>query len=666
MAAQRKFSIKTPLPEDKLLIRAATVTERLGQPFEVEIDLLSPDESVDFDSLLGKEITVSIELDSGTRHFHAFVAGFAQLGRLGRYVTYRARAVPWLWFLTRTADCFIFQTKTAPDIIKEIFREHGFTDIKDSLTKTYRTRDYCVQYRETDFNFVQRLMEEEGIYYYFQHTESTHTLVLADSYSAHQAFPGYDTIEYFPYSANAQREADHIHDWHLSRNIQPGKYVVRDYDFTKPRAALQTQFVQQRNAPKSDFEMYDYPGKYLTTSEGDHYAQARLEGYQSGYETVRGIGNARGLAVGSLFKLSGYPRRDQNREYLVVAATHRLDAGEYEAGTAADVDDYSCSFEAMDAKQAFRCAPTAFKTRVSGPQTAEVVGPAGEEIYTDKYARVKVKFHWDRDPNRDENSSCWVRVSQNWAGKGWGSVSIPRIGQEVVVDFLEGDPDQPLITGRVYNQDNMPPYGLPAAGVVSGLKSKTHKGSGFNEMSMDDTAGKEKITIHGQYDMGTTVQHDQTNTVNNDFTETIKNNAKIEITNGTYNHDVKTGTATYHVQAALTENYDATQTTTVKSNLTISSSTGPISVSSDAQHVLVKAATRIELSTGASKLTMHADGRITLEGVIVNVKGAATLTMKGGIVTSEADAQHQTKGAIVVSEGSATNTVKGGMVMLNP
>jgi type VI secretion system secreted protein VgrG len=558
MAEQRKFSVKTPLPKDKLLIRAATVTERLGQPFEIDIDLLSPDESVDFDSLLGKDLTVSIDLDSGTRHFHAFIAGFTQLGRLGRYVTYRARAVPWLWFLTRTADCFIFQSKTAPDIIKEIFREHGFTDIKDSLTKTYRTREYCVQYRETDFNFVQRLMEEEGIYYYFQHTDSTHTLVLADSYSAHQAYAGYGTIEYFPYSDNAQRDVDHIHDWHLSRNIQPGKYVVTDYDFTKPRAALQTQFVQQRSVPKSDFEMYDYPGKYLTTAEGDHYAQARLEGFQSSYETVRGIGNARGLAVGSLFKLSGYPRSDQNREYLVVAATHRLDAGEYEAGTGADADDYSCSFEAMDAKQPFRGAATAFKTRVSGPQTAMVVGPAGEEIYTDKYARVKLKFHWDRDPNRDENSSCWVRVSQIWAGKGWGQVSIPRIGQEVIVDFLEGDPDQPLITGRVYNQDNMPPYGLPGAGVVSGLKSQTHKGSGFNEMSMDDTAGKEKVTIHAQYDMSTTVLHDKTSEIKNNRTAHV-------VVDDTLNVDAN---RTMAIKGKLTETIDSGQDVTVTAGYT--------------------------------------------------------------------------------------------------
>jgi type VI secretion system secreted protein VgrG len=303
---------------------------------------------------------------------------------------------------------------------------------------------------------------------------------------------------------------------------------------------------------------------------------------------------------------------------------------------------------------------------VQGPQTAVVTGPAGEEIHTDKYGRVKVQFHWDRYGKNDEKSSCWIRVSHPWAGKGWGSVSIPRIGQEVVVDFLEGDPDQPLITGRVYNAESMPPFTLPGDAVVSGLKTNTHKGKGFNEMSMNDTAGKEKITIHAQYDMGTTVQHDQTNTVNNTFTETIKSDAKITITEGTYSHDVAANTATYHVQAALTENYDATQTTTVKNDIITKSTAGSIQITSDTAHVFIDAATKIKLHVGASTIAMDAAGNISIEGVNVAIKGSASVTIKGGVVHSEADSEHQTKGAIVLSDGSATNTVKGGMVMLNP
>jgi type VI secretion system secreted protein VgrG len=540
------------LAADQLLIRSATVTEQLGQPFEIDLELLSPDENIDFDQLLGKEITLGVGLDSGSsRYFHAFIAEFGQVGRLGEYATYRARAVPWLWFLTRTANCRIFQSKSVPEIIKQVFRDRGYTSIKDALTKTYRTREYCVQYRETDFNFVQRLMEEEGIYYFFTHTESTHTLVLADSYSGHSQYPDYGTIEYFPPSDNAIREKDHIHDWQRQRNVQPGKYVVMDYDFQKPRAVLKTQYVQKRDFPKSDSEVFDYPGGFIVSTDGDHYARARLESLQSQYEQMNGVGNARGLATGSLFKLSGYPRKDQNKEYLITSATHRVHAGDYQSGTGGTADDYTCSFASIDAKEPFRAPITTRKPIVGGPQTATVTGPGGEEIHTDKYGRVKVQFHWDREGQRDEKSSCWVRVSQIWAGKNWGWMSIPRMGQEVVVDFLEGDPDQPLITGRVYNADNMPPFELPANKTQSGLRTRsTLNGTAdnCNEIRFEDKKGSEQLFVHAEknqdievendetqwvghdrttvidHDNTTTIKHDDTKTVIHDLTQTVGNN----------------------------------------------------------------------------------------------------------------------------------------------
>ena len=534
MAAQRKITIKTALDSDELLVRAASVNEELGAPFEIQADLLCPDENIDFNILLGNEMTLSVGLDDGSsRHFHAFVAHFSQTGRLGRYATYHLRAVPWLWFLTRTADCRIFQNKSAPDIVKEVFRDLGFTDFKDSLTKSYRVRDYCVQYRETDFNFVQRLMEEEGIYYFFSHQEGSHTLVMADSYSGHEAFPGYAKIEYFPPTENETREQDHIYEWSLARNIQPGKYVVTDYDFTKPRASLQTQYVQKREIPKSDYEMFDYPGGYVVTSDGDHYARARLESLQSQYERVHGAGNARGVAVGSLFTLDGYPRKDQNREYLVVSAMHRLHGGEYESGVGAGADtDYSCSFEAAEAKEPFRTAITTRKPTVAGPQTATVVGPAGEEIFTDKYGRVKVKFHWDRDPERQDKASCWVRVAQIWAGKNFGWMSIPRMGQEVVVDFLEGDPDQPLITGRVYNQDNMPPFELPANKTQSGVRTRSSlsgTADNCNEIRFEDKMGSEQLFIHAEKNQDIEVENDETHWIGHDRTKTIDNDETVKV-----------------------------------------------------------------------------------------------------------------------------------------
>src|SRR6266853_6818035 len=250
-----------------------------------------------------------------------------------------------------------------------------------------------------------------------------------------------------------------------------------------------------------------------------------MEELSAQYETVAGRGNDRGLEVGGLFSFEGFPRQDQNQEYLIVAATHLLQSDEYRTALAPSAGQvYECAFVAAEGKQPFRAPQVTPKPVVHGPQTAIVVGKQGEEIYTDKYGRVKVQFHWDREGKSDENSSCWIRVSQLWAGKNWGGMFIPRIGQEVLVEFLEGDPDQPIITGKVYNADQTPPYNPAKGGVVSGLRSNTHKGKGYNEMSMDDTAGKEKITIHSQYDMSTMVEHD--------LTETTKNNAKIEISEG--------------------------------------------------------------------------------------------------------------------------------------
>jgi type VI secretion system secreted protein VgrG len=669
LQAERAVEIFTPLGDDVLLFHRMTATEALGRLFRFDLDLLSKDPNIKFEDLLGQNVTVRLELPQDkTRYFNGFVSRFSLSGSLGDLSAYTVTVHPWLWFLTRTADCRIFQEMIAPDIIKQVFRDHGFTDFEEALSGSYRKWTYCVQYRETDFNFVSRLMEQEGIYYYFKHEKDKNTLVLSDSVSSHEAFPGYEKIPFFPPDEHLRREEHHIHDWTVSQEVQPGIYALNDYDFERPKANLQVKSSIQRGHARAKMEIFDYPGEYTQTGDGETYVRARIEELQAEYEQVQGQSNARGLCVGSLFQLVDYPREDQNREYLVVSATHELESDAYTSGLTAEVEDvYSCSFTALDSKQPYRQPRTTPKPMVQGPQTAVVVGPAGEEICTDKYGRVKIQFHWDRYGKNDENSSCWVRVSHPTAGKGWGAVQIPRIGQEVIVEFLEGDPDQPIITGRVYNANQMPPFELPGAGMVSGMKSNsTPGGGGYNEMSMNDTKGEEGIIIHGQYDMNTTVEHDQTNTVNNDFAETIKNNATIKITDGNYSHDVMTGTADYHVQSALTEKYDATQETTVKGNLTVKSTTGAIAVSADAAHVMIDAATKITLHTGASTIEMDAGGNIKIDGVNITINGAVSVAIKGTMVNSEASAQHQTKGAIVISEGSATNTVKGGTVLLNP
>jgi type VI secretion system secreted protein VgrG len=607
------MEITTPLGADVLLFYGMHAREEMSRLSEFQIDLLSAKNDVKLDDILGKNVTVSLGLpDNSTRYFNGFVTRFAQGGTVGRYHHYHAMVRPWLWFLTRTADCRIFQEMTVPDILKKVLGEDPHADFAFELTGSYRKWTYCVQYRETDFNFVSRLMEEEGIYYYFRHTDGHNTMVLTDSTSKHVAAPGCGTLPYLSSTQAAAPNIDHVSSWDFAREIHSVAFVHTDYDFERPKVKLETQKTLPRPTTPGVYEVFDYPGSYLQKPDGTQLAAVRMDEIGTQYEAARAATNARGLTTGCLLKLERFPRADQNREYLVLSSRHDLQFSEYEGIGSGRTSEYRCSFVAMSSGQQFRPARTTPKPFVQGPQTAVVVGPSGDQIYTDKFGRVKVQFHWDRYGKNDQDSSCWIRVSHPWAGKGWGSVSTPRIGQEVIVDFLEGDPDQPIITGRVYNDDNQPPFGFPAGAVTSGIKSDTHKGKGYDEMSMDDTAGKEKITVHGQYDMNTTVEHDQTNTVNNTFTETIKNDTKITITAGPYSHDVAANTATYHVKGALAETYDDTQTTTVNKKIAITSATNEI---------VINGATQITLVTGSSQLVMKADGTISLTGKKITIIG---------------------------------------------
>ncbi len=518
----RVMEIVTPLGDDVLLFHGMAAREEMSRPFEYNLDLLSKKKDVNVDQILGKNVTIKLGLpDDQTRYFNGYVTRFAQGAMIGPYHRYVATVRPWLWFLTRTADCRIFQEMKVPDIIKKVFDDHPTADFKLELTGTYRKWTYCVQYRETDFNFVSRLMEQEGISYYFRHTDGHDTMVLTDSTSKHQPVSGYEKLSFISPDQQVKPDTEHIHSWDFQREIQPGVYVHDDYDLERPSVELKTNKTLPRGYSPSDYEVYDYPGTYIQQGDGEQYASVRIDELGSQFHTARAATNARGIAVGALWSLEHHKREDQNREYLILAASYDLSFENYESLPEAGGTGCRCSFVAMPSSQQFRPKRITPKPFVQGPQTAVVVGPGGEEIYTDKYGRVKVQFHWDRRGKKDENSSCWIRVSHPWAGKGWGSVATPRIGQEVIVDFLEGDPDQPIITGRVYNAEQLPPFGFPAGAVISGVKSDTHKGAGFNEMSLDDTAGKERVFIHGQYNMDTVIEHDQTSTIHNCRTDRV-------------------------------------------------------------------------------------------------------------------------------------------------
>jgi len=534
--ADRLFEVKSPLGKDVLLFHAMSANERLSHPFKVDLELLSKNHDIELDDVVGNLLTVRLDMpaEGKTRFFNGYVSQFSYEGNVREFSRYHATLRPWFWLLTRKADCRIFQEKTVPEIIEQIFQDDGFSDFEKRLSGEYRTWEYCVQYRETDFNFVSRLMEQEGIYYYFKHEDGKHTMVLSDSVSAHDPIPDYEKVPYYPPSESGRRERDHLSAWSVRKQVEPGKYSLRDFDFEKPGADLETRSNNPLNHAQKDFEVYDYPGEYVESGEGETYARIRLEELQSQHERVSGGGNVAGLFAGGLFALTGFPREDQNREYLVTSSTVELSSEAYLSGKGGGESACRCSIVALDSKTPYRAPRATAKPVVQGPQTAIVVGPSGEEIYTDKYGRVKVQFHWDREGKDDENSSCWIRVSYPWAGKNWGGVHIPRMGQEVIVDFLEGDPDRPIITGRVYNAESVVPYSLPDNMTQSGIKSRSSKGGSgdnFNEIRFEDKKGEEQVYIHAEKNQDNVVENDETTNVGHDRTEEVGNDEKITIGN---------------------------------------------------------------------------------------------------------------------------------------
>ena len=532
----RLLAIKTALGPNVLAVRSISLREEMSRLFQIEAELSSEDAAIDFDKVIGQPATLRLEIgQKGKRFFNGFVSRLTQSGNQGGYAHYRAVLVPWLWFLTRTSDCRIFQEKTVPDIIEEVFKHFGFHDYQLKLSASYQKWEYCVQYRETAFNFVSRLMEQEGIYYFFKHEDGKHTLVMADSISAHNPFPDYAEVPFFELEEGAAgREA--ITEWAVEKEVQPVSTALNDFDFKKPKTSLLASSKVTRQHGKAQFEIYDFPGEYIEHAEGDRLTDVRLNELQTNYEFLEGQASARGLASGCTFKLKNHPRKDQNREYLLTGVRLQADAGEFataEQGPG-EGEFFSCSFTAIPKTQQFRPERLTPKPIVQGPQTAIVVGPGGEEIYTDEHARVKVHFHWDRHDQSDENSSCWIRVSQHWAGKQWGAIQIPRIGQEVIVEFLEGDPDEPIITGRVYNADQVPPYALPANKTQSGIKSRSSKGgstANFNEIRFEDKKGSEQVYIHAEKNQDNVVENDETTNVGHDRTETVGHDEKITIGN---------------------------------------------------------------------------------------------------------------------------------------
>ncbi len=524
-----------------------SATESLGSLFEYSVSALSEDHSVALDGLLGKPVTVKLELpDESRREFSGVVTRFAHVGFVGRLVEYQLTVRPWLWLLTRSNNVRIFQNQSVPDIIKAVFQPYS-ADFRDALTRTFEPREYCVQYRESDFNFVSRLMEEEGIYYYFEHKNGKHQLVLVDSFSGHDPFSGYETITYRE-SLAGSIDLEAVTAWQYSQEVRTNKVTLTDHFYESPTNGHAANSITKEAgaAPKFVGEFYDYnigmgPNNVVADDSSiskrpdirERYALNRTGEFAAQQAQISGAGNARGIVVGSTFTLSDHPRDDQNAKHLVVSTSIQMGFGEYE-GQTGSAPHFSCQFRALSSTTPYMPPQRTPHPVVNGPQTAVVVGPSGEEIYTDKLGRVKVQFYWDRQGASDQTSSCWVRVSSPWAGKGWGMISLPRIGQEVVVDFLEGNPDLPLITGRVYNTDQTVPYTLPDNATVSTIKSRSSKSGGtanFNELRFEDKKGSEYIWLQAEKDFFRLVKNDSKHDIGNDEHTTIKNDRKEKVGN---------------------------------------------------------------------------------------------------------------------------------------
>jgi type VI secretion system secreted protein VgrG len=538
----RLISLTTPLGDDKLLLTGLTGREAISRLFNFHLTTLSEDTAIDFTTIVGQGVTINvIQSDDSPRYFNGIVSQFSCTGKEGDMTRYELQVVPKLWTLTRYADCRIFHNKSVADIIKQVLGDRDIT-FQDSLTATYKPLEYCVQYRETDFNFISRLMEQFGIFYFFQHEDSDHTLVLADSSSVHQPCPGQSNAG-FNLAAGGLDAGDAVNSWTIGQELRSGKYSLGDYNFTTSSSDLSaSESTIYSVAGNDSMEIYDYPGLHLTQSDGTAMAKLRMEEEEAVHQFVHGAGVCRAFTTGYLFDLQDHPLDAMNASYLLteiqheasVAGTFRDDSasgGETESGK----DTYSNHFNCIPADVVFRPARLTPKPFVQGPHTAVVVGKSadqdssddqgaggdGEEIWVDKWGRVLVLFFWDRK----KATSCWVRVSQDWAGKGWGMINIPRVGQEVIVSFLEGDPDRPIITGRVYNDVQTVPYALPDFGTRSTFRTSSSTGGGvehYNELRFEDKTGKEQVFLRAEFD--------QDNYVKNDSREWIGNNRSLVVT----------------------------------------------------------------------------------------------------------------------------------------
>lgn len=534
MSEGRKYTVSTPLG-DTLNLVSMNGSERLGRGFSYTVQVLAETPDVDADDLLGLPATVTVESDAGDkRYFNGLIDKVQFLGAPypGQW-SYQFELVPWSAMLGKVADCKIFQEITVPDLLKQVFADSGFTDYEMKLTRTYPEREYCVQYRESTLNFVLRLMEEEGIYFYYKHDKTAHYMMLVDDQSGHDPVPGQSAIKYHPDDVGLRIHEDSISHWTMGARVLSGQVALNAYNFETPRADISSKRLIDRSHAQAEWEVFDFHDRYGDTQGGDHYARNRIEELQAEHEVFRGKTDSLGLATGQLVTLQQHPRSSQNQEYLLTEVRHRIVAPDYwSGGTETGVETWGVDFDCTPSSTPFRLARATPRPSVRGPQTAVVVGPPKEEIYPDKHGRIKVQFPWDRYGNNDQTSSCWIRVVQSAAGPGFGAQFIPRIGHEVMVAFIEGDPDRPLVVGTVYNGSNAPPYSLPGNKTQSGIKTRSSPGGGgsnANEIRLEDKKGSEEFYVQAEKDRKVLVKNCNSETVGADESLNVGKNRTAEV-----------------------------------------------------------------------------------------------------------------------------------------
>ena len=645
---------------DMLLFHRMRGSEHLGQLFSFRVEILSQAAAVDLRKLLGTMMTVNMEPDGGgsKRYFNGMVCAAEQAGYETindvRYASYVVTLVPKPWLLTRKIDCRIFTKSSVPDIIKTVMSEIGYSDLDQNLSVDYPKRDYCVQYRESYFSFISRLMEQEGIYYFFTHTSSKHTMVLADSSGAHVAVAPFATIPYSPPTQRGSRNDASVSAWTTARSVNSLKCEPTDFDPMAPTATMLDTATLEKDQSYHNIAgltVFDFPGDYTNAEKsttGQRYAQVQTQALNAGHLLHTGASDAWGLATGNLFKLKDFPISNLNQEYLVVGMDIELEGVEFASGEGGGVP-FACSFRAIASKQPYRSPQNTPKPIIAGLQTAIVTGSKTDgDIEVDENGRVQVTFHWNKPDKKYAQNSCMVRVASSWAGKNWGAIHIPRVGQEVVVSFLEGDPDQPLIIGSVYNATHMPPYTLPDNKTQSGIKSRSDPdgtSSTYNEIRFEDKKGSEDFSIHAQKDMHQDVVHDHTVTIGHDEVSTIKNNRSHTVE--------KDDTLTVKSDRKHTVNNNDTLTVDGKGSTSIG------------QSFKLEAGSQIQLVTGASSITMNSSGEIKIAGVNIEITGDASVKVQSDATLEvSGSAMATVKGSMLTLKGEAMTQVSGGIITI--